>query len=162
MIRVGLGFDAHPFSSERDLVLGGVLIPDMPGLEGHSDADVVSHAIADALLSATRSGDLGTLFPNDERWRGASGTEILQHTSRAVKEGGWSIVNVDATLIAEVPKIAPYRDEMIETLSTALGLISSEVWVKATTTDRLGFTGRGEGIGALAVVLVQRPDESLI
>lgn len=162
MIRVGLGFDAHPFTSERDLVLGGVLIPDMPGLEGHSDADVVSHAIADALLSATRSGDLGTLFPNDERWRGASGTEILQHTSRAVKEGGWSIVNVDATLIAEVPKIAPYRDEMIETLSTALGLISSEVWVKATTTDRLGFTGRGEGIGALAVVLVQRPDESLI
>ncbi|MDQ4142391.1 MAG: 2-C-methyl-D-erythritol 2,4-cyclodiphosphate synthase [Actinomycetota bacterium] len=158
MIRVGLSYDAHAFDESRPLVLGGVTIPDAPGLAGHSDADVVSHAIADALLGAARLGDLGTLFPNDDRWRGASSLDILVHTAKAVSDAGWSIVNADATILAEVPKLAPYREHMIDLIAAALGLATSAVWVKATTTDGLGFSGRREGIAAMAVVLIERPD----
>ena len=161
MIRAGLGFDAHAFDAARPLVLGGIEIPESPGLAGHSDADVVSHAIADALLGAARLGDLGTLFPNDERWRGASSLDILLHTAQAVSDAGWSIVNVDATIVAESPKLAPHREHMIDVVAAALGLATSAVWLKATSTDGLGFTGRGEGIAAMAVVLIERPDAAL-
>lgn len=161
MIRAGLGFDAHAFDAGRPLVLGGVEIPDGPGLAGHSDADVVSHAIADALLGAARLGDLGTLFPSDERWRGASSLDILMHTAQAVSDAGWSIVNVDATIVTESPKLAPHREHMIDVVAAALGLATSAVWLKATSTDGLGFTGRSEGIAAMAVVLIERPDAAL-
>lgn len=157
-MRVGFGYDVHAFDASRDLILGGVPIADAPGLVGHSDADVVSHAIADALLGAARLGDLGSLFPNDERWAGASSLEILTHTARAVTEARWSIVNVDATVVAEAPKLAPYREKMIEAVAASLGLATSTVWIKATTTDGLGFTGRGDGIAAMAVVLIEGPD----
>lgn len=160
-MRVGLGYDVHGFDASRPLVLGGVTIPDGPGLAGHSDADVVSHAIADALLGAARLGDLGTLFPNDERWRDASSLEILNHTAEALSDARWSIVNVDATVAAETPRLAPHRDNMIELVATSLGLATSAVWIKATTTDGLGFTGRGEGISAMAVVLIERADAPL-
>ena len=159
MIRAGLGFDSHAFDAARPLVLGGVQIAGAPGLAGHSDADVVSHAIADALLGAARLGDLGTLFPNDERWRGASSLDILMHTAQAVSDAGWSIVNVDATIVTETPKLAPHREKMIDLVAAALGLATSTVWLKATSTDGLGFTGRGEGIAAMAVVLVQRREQ---
>ncbi len=158
MIRVGLGYDAHAVDDARPLVLGGIEIPGARGLAGHSDADVLSHAIADALLGAARLGDLGTLFPNDERWRGASSLDILSHTARAVTDAGWSIVNVDATIVAEQPRLAPHRDAMIDLVASTLGLATSSVWVKATTTDGLGFYGRGEGMAAMAVVLIERPD----
>lgn len=161
MIRVGLGYDAHAFEAGRPLVLGGVEIVAERGLAGHSDADVVSHAIADALLGAARLGDLGTLFPNDERWRNASSLDILAHTAHAVTGAGWSIVNVDATIITESPKLAAHREEMIDLVASALELATSAVWLKGTTTDGLGFTGRGEGIAAMAVVLIERPDGSL-
>lgn len=161
MIRVGLGYDAHAFEEGRPLILGGVEIPNARGLAGHSDADVASHAIADALLGAARLGDLGTLFPNDARWRRASSLDILSHTAQAVTEAGWSIVNVDATIIADSPKLAPHREAMIDLVASALGLATSAVWLKATTTDGLGFSGRGEGIAAMAVVLIERPDGSL-
>ncbi|MDQ4095533.1 MAG: 2-C-methyl-D-erythritol 2,4-cyclodiphosphate synthase [Actinomycetota bacterium] len=157
-MRVGFGYDVHAFDESRELVLGGVSIPDAPGLSGHSDADVVSHAIADALLGAARLGDLGTLFPNDDRWAGASSLEILSHTAKAVSDARWSIVNVDATVVAQMPKLAPYREEMIDVVAASLGLATSAVWIKGTTTDGLGFTGRTEGIAAMAVVLIERPD----
>jgi 2-C-methyl-D-erythritol 2,4-cyclodiphosphate synthase len=161
MMRVGLGYDVHAFDDGRPLVLGGVTIPDAPGLAGHSDADVVSHAIADALLGAARLGDLGTLFPNDERWAGASSLEILEHSATALSDARWSIVNVDATVVSEAPRLAPYRDEMIERVAASLGLATSAVWIKATTTDGLGYTGRREGIAVMAVVLIERPDAPL-
>ena len=161
MIRVGLGYDAHAFEEGRRLILGGVEIPGSLGLAGHSDADVASHAIADALLGAARLGDLGTLFPNDQRWRAASSLDILAHTAQAVTGAGWSIVNVDATIVAEAPKLAPHREAMIDLVASALGLATSAVWLKGTSTDGLGFAGRGEGIAALAVVLIERPDGSL-
>lgn len=160
MIRVGIGFDVHAFSSDRPLVLGGVTIPDARGLIGHSDADVLSHAIADALLGAAGLGDLGERFPADDRWKDVSSVEILQETADAVEEAGWSVGNIDATLIAEAPRLVPFRDEMIANVAKALGVAGDAVSVKATTTDGLGFTGRGEGIAALAVVALHKPDES--
>ena len=159
MIRVGLGYDAHAFDENRPLVLGGIEIPEAPGLSGHSDADVLSHAVADALLGAARLGDLGTLFPNDETWRNASSLQILTHTAQAVTGAGWTINNVDATVIAEAPKLAPWRESMIEAVASSLGVATSAVWIKGTTTDGLGWEGRKEGIGALAVVLIERSDE---
>ncbi|MDP9235313.1 MAG: 2-C-methyl-D-erythritol 2,4-cyclodiphosphate synthase [Actinomycetota bacterium] len=156
MIRVGLGFDAHPFNERRPFILGGIEILGSPGLSGHSDADVLSHAVADALLGAANLGDLGALFPNDERWHGASSLLILSETADAVGAAGWSIVNVDATVVAEVPRLNPYRDRMIGNVSEALRVDQENVSIKATTTDHLGFVGRGEGIAAIAVVLIER------
>lgn len=156
MNRVGLGFDAHAFEDGRPLVLGGVTIPDHDGLSGHSDADVLSHAIADALLGAAGLGDLGLLFPNDERWKGVSSLAILQESFRAAAGAGWAIVNVDASLIAQTPKLAPYRSDMERNIALALSIEADFVSVKATTTDGLGFTGRSEGVAALAVVLIER------
>ena len=156
MIRVGQGFDAHAFDEGRPLVLGGVEIPDSPGLSGHSDADVLSHAVADALLGAAHLGDLGKIFPADDRWRDASSLDILRHSAGLLREAGWRCVNVDSTIVAERPKLAPYIAGMESNLVAALALEPGAVSVKATTTDGLGATGRGGGIAAFAVVLVQR------
>lgn len=156
MIRVGSGFDAHAFDAHRPLVLGGVTIPGASGLAGHSDADVLGHAIADALLGAARLGDLGQVFPSDERWKDASTIDILAETARLLRAAGWSIANVDATVIAQRPTLARWRDEMIAAIARALDVDGDAVSVKATTTDALGFTGRGEGIAASAVALVER------
>ena len=156
MIRVGQGIDVHAFDATRPLVLGGVEIGDGPGLAGHSDADVLSHAVADALLGAAHLGDLGTNFPANDRWQGASSLEILRETRVLLEAAGWECVNVDATIVTEKPKLAPFISEMETNLAAALRLEAEAVSVKATTTDGLGFTGRGGGMAALAVVLVQR------
>ena len=153
-MRVGLGFDAHAFTTDRPLVLGGVTVPGSPGLAGHSDADVVSHALADALLGAAGLGDLGERFPTTARWRDASSLEILARTAAMLSEAGQDVVNVDVTVIAQSPRLGPHREEMAASVARALGVETSVVSVKATTTDALGFTGRGEGIAALAVALV--------
>jgi len=157
MTRVGLGFDAHAFDPERPLIVGGVHIEGAPGLAGHSDADVLGHAVADALLGAAGLGDLGDRFPATERWRGASSMEILRETAALVRAAGYEPVNVDATVIAEAPALAPHRAGMTGNVAGAVGLTPDAVSVKATTTDRMGFTGRGEGMAALVVVLVRRP-----
>ena len=159
MSRVGLGFDAHTFDASRRLVLGGVSIPDSPGLAGHSDADVLSHAIADALLGAAGLGDLGSNFPGDDRWRDASSLLILEETAVRLSNEGWTIVNIDATVVAEVPRLGPYRDQMSGAIAGALGVVPGIVSVKATTTDRMGFTGRAEGIAAMAVASIERSAE---
>ncbi|MDQ3619698.1 MAG: 2-C-methyl-D-erythritol 2,4-cyclodiphosphate synthase [Actinomycetota bacterium] len=156
MSRVGLGFDAHAFEADRPLILGGVTIPDAPGLAGHSDADVVSHAIADALLGSTGLGDLGELFPDDDRWKGASSLEILRLTAQKVTQAGWTIENVDVTIVAQRPRLASFRSGMVEKIAGSLGAAPTDVSVKATTTDGMGSIGRAEGIAALAVVLVNR------
>ncbi len=156
MSRVGLGFDAHAFEADRPLILGGVTIPDAPGLAGHSDADVVSHAIADALLGSTGLGDLGELFPDDDRWKGASSLEILRLTAQKVTQAGWTIENVDVTIVAQRPPLASFRSGMVEKIAGSLGAAPTDVSVKATTTDGMGSIGRAEGIAALAVVLVNR------
>jgi 2-C-methyl-D-erythritol 2,4-cyclodiphosphate synthase len=158
VMRVGLGIDAHAFDEQRTLMLGGAAISGSPGLSGHSDGDVLSHAVADALLSAAALSDLGASFPNTPRWKGASSLVILAETARIVSEAGWRIGNIDATLVAQRPPLAPYRDEMISGLAEALSVEPSAIWVKATTSDGLGFTGRSEGIAALAVALVERGD----
>lgn len=160
MVRSGVGFDAHAFDAGRPLVLGGVTIPDHPGLSGHSDADVLSHAVADALLGAASLGDLGSRFPGDDRWKDASSLAILEETRRLVLEAGYRIVNVDVSVVAEAPRLAPHRDAMRENVAAALGLDEACVSVKATTTDGLGFAGRGEGIGALAIATIERAAEA--
>jgi 2-C-methyl-D-erythritol 2,4-cyclodiphosphate synthase len=154
-VKVGLGFDAHAFDPGRPLVLGGVLVPDAPGLAGHSDADVVSHAVADALLGAAGLGDLGSMFPPTEVWRDASSLEILAASAVAARDAGWELVNADVTVIAERPRLAPYRAGMSVRVAEALGAEPKVISIKATTTDGLGFTGRGEGIAAIAVVLLK-------
>jgi 2-C-methyl-D-erythritol 2,4-cyclodiphosphate synthase len=154
MQRTGLGFDAHSFDDTRPLVVGGVTIPDSPGLAGHSDADVLSHAVADALLGAANLGDLGGRFPATDEWKGASSLDIVHECASAIRVAGWDIVNVDATIVAERPRLTLFRERMVENLAVALDISSDRVSVKATTTDGMGFTGRGEGMGALAVVTI--------
>ena len=156
MTSVGIGFDVHAFDETRPLVLGGVRIEGAPGLAGHSDADVVSHAIADALLGAARLGDLGSMFPADDRWRDASSLSILEAAVAALREAGWAVGNVDVTVVAQRPRLGAHREAMRAALARALGVSEERVSVKATTTDGLGFTGRGEGIAALAAALVAR------
>ena len=154
-MRVGLGFDAHAFDDGRRLIIGGVEIEHPQGLSGHSDADVLSHAVADALLGAARLGDLGDAFPADERWKDASSLDLLAHTASALRENGWQPVNVDATVVAQSPRLSPHREAMAANLAEALGMAIGDVSVKATTTDGMGYVGRGEGISAMAVVLVE-------
>ena len=156
MSRAGLGFDAHAFDAGRPLILGGVEIPDAPGLAGHSDADVVSHAIADALLGAAGLGDLGGSFPPDDRWKDASSLEILRATAQQLSGAGWTILNVDVTVVAERPRVAPHRNDMIQRIAEALSADAEIISIKATTTDGMGFIGRAEGIAALAVASVER------
>ena len=157
MIRVGQGFDVHAFSDDesRPLILGGVRFEGERGLAGHSDADAVAHACADALLSACGLGDLGEQFPDtDERWRGADSLELLQHVVDRVRAAGWSPVNVDCSVVCETPKLAPRRHEMGERLSD---VVRAPVTVKGKRAEGLGALGRGEGIACWAVALVERP-----
>jgi 2-C-methyl-D-erythritol 2,4-cyclodiphosphate synthase len=153
-MRVGQGFDVHRFERNRPLMLGCVHVESSSGLAGHSDADVVAHAIADALLGAAALGDLGTEFPSTAEWRDAPGARLLQVAAERVRGAGWDIANVDATIVAEEPRIGPYREAMQAAVASALGLEAGAVSVKATTTDGLGFTGRGEGIACYAVALL--------
>lgn len=154
-LRVGIGVDAHAFSEEALLVLGGLELPGEPGLAGHSDGDVVSHALVDAILGAASLGDIGSLFPSDEaEWEGASSLLFLERAMASVREAGYELVNADCVLIGERPRIAPLRAEMEARLAGALGVDVSRVSVRATTTDGLGFTGRGEGLAAQAVALL--------
>ncbi|MCH8161938.1 MAG: 2-C-methyl-D-erythritol 2,4-cyclodiphosphate synthase [Chloroflexi bacterium] len=154
-MRVGIGYDVHPLAADRPLVLGGVTVPHTSGLEGHSDGDVLTHALIDALLGAAALGDIGTHFSSeDERWRGASSVALLAKTRVILLEAGFDVANVDATIVAQAPKLAPYTQAMRELLAQALDVDPSNVSVKATTTDRLGAIGRDEGIAAVAVALI--------
>ena len=156
-LRVGLGIDAHAFGEGAPLVLGGVAIESPRGLVGHSDGDVVAHALIDAVLGAAALGDIGTLFPSgDDRWSGASSLDLLARAWADVRSAGWELVNADAVLVGEEPRVAPYRDEMRRRLASALGVGVELVTVRATTTDGLGFTGRREGLAAYAVALLRR------
>jgi len=156
-LRVGIGFDAHVFEEGVPLVLGGVAIDYPRGLAGHSDGDVVSHALIDALLGAANLGDIGSLFPSDdEQYRGASSLDLLWEAYREVRDAGFELVNADCVLIGEGPRIAPHREEMRRRLAEAMGVEPDAVNVRATTTDGLGFTGRGEGLAAQAVALLRR------
>lgn len=155
MNRVGIGYDVHAFDAARPLVLGGVTIPGHAGLAGHSDADVVAHAVGDALLGAAGMGDIGEMFPSEEKWRDASSIGLLDEIRQSLSSQGWSIVNVDATVVAEAPRLAPHTVEMTNQIAVALGIGFERVSVKATTSDGLGFTGRGEGIAALAVAMIE-------
>jgi 2-C-methyl-D-erythritol 2,4-cyclodiphosphate synthase len=157
-LRVGIGIDAHAFSDGAKLVLGGVELAGR-GLAGHSDGDVVSHALIDAILGAAGLEDIGALFPSgDAQWEGASSLDLLRRAYEDAQEAGWELVNADCVLIGEEPRIAPVRDELRERLSGVLGVGIERVTVRATTTDRLGFTGRGEGLAAQAVALLRRSD----
>jgi 2-C-methyl-D-erythritol 2,4-cyclodiphosphate synthase len=154
-MRIGIGYDIHPLVEGRALVLGGVTIPFERGLAGHSDGDALTHAIIDALLGAAALGDIGAHFPSDDaRFEGASSIDLLAQASKLVAAAGYRLVNVDSTVIAEAPKLGPHIDAMRQTLAGALRIDSSAVSVKATTSDRLDATGRGEGIAALATVLL--------
>ncbi len=157
MIRIGHGYDVHKLVSERELVLGGVKIPHTLGLLGHSDADVLTHALCDALLGAMALGDIGKHFPdNDEKYKGISSIILLSQVKKLMDEKGFVLSNCDITVIAQAPKLAPYIPDMQRNLAEALGTDLSNVNIKATTEEHLGFTGRFEGISAHAVVLLQK------
>ncbi len=159
MIHVGIGYDVHPLVAGRKLVLGGVEIAHHLGLDGHSDADALAHAITDAILGAIGEVDIGHFFPNtDPRWKGAPSRVFLAEAARQVGLRGGRIVNIDASLMAEAPKIFPHIAAMKQNLGTALGLDPKKVGVKATTNERLGFIGREEGIAAMAVASVDLPE----
>jgi 2-C-methyl-D-erythritol 2,4-cyclodiphosphate synthase len=155
-LRIGLGVDAHAFGEGVPLVLGGVAIDYPRGLVGHSDGDVVAHALTDALLGAAGLADIGALFPSDdERHRGADSLELLAEANGQVRATGFELVNADCVVIAQEPRIAPHREAMRERLAGALAVATEQINVRATTTDRLGFTGRGEGLAAQAVALLR-------
>jgi 2-C-methyl-D-erythritol 2,4-cyclodiphosphate synthase len=159
VIRVGQGVDVHAFDESRPLILGGVRISETNGLAGHSDADAVLHAITDALLGAAGAGDIGQYFPSDDtRWKDADSTIFLSEAKRAVLELDADIANIDVTIIAERPKLAPFREAMVANIAKLLDLPAGHVNVKATTTDHLGFIGRGAGLCAMAVVLISSSD----
>jgi 2-C-methyl-D-erythritol 2,4-cyclodiphosphate synthase len=155
--RVGQGYDIHPFAEGRRLVLGGVEIPHGRGLDGHSDADVLLHALGDALLGAAALGDLGTYFPpSDPQWKGADSGDLLRRIVAEVKNEGWLVGNCDLTVIAEEPRLLPHRERIRSKIAALLGVAPGAVGLKATTNERLGALGRAEGIAALAVVLLRR------
>ncbi len=156
-MRIGNGFDVHPLVSGRKLVLGGVTVPYDRGLDGHSDADVLLHAIADALLGALALGDLGAHFPDtDSRWKDVDSRTLLRQVVALARGQGWRVENLDTTVIAQTPKLAPHVPQMRANIAADLACDVAQVSVKATTTERLGFAGRGEGIAALATVLLGR------
>ena len=155
-MRVGLGFDAHPFSEGRPQLLGGVEIPHGRGLSGHSDGDVLLHAVADAVLGACGRGSLGEHFPDDsEEWRGADSSRLLRRVAGLVSESGYRIGNVDAVVVAESPRLAPHAMAIRRRLAEILGVEPGRISVRGTSSNGLGFTGRGEGIAAFAVVLLE-------
>lgn len=156
-LRIGLGYDVHAFAEGRELVLGGVVIPHERGLLGHSDADVLVHAVMDAILGAIREGDIGKHFPDtDPAYSGISSIELLRQVGVLAASSGYAVLDIDAVLVLEEPRIAPHRETMRRNIADALGLDVSSVGIKATTTEGLGFAGRREGVAAHAVVLAER------
>ncbi len=157
MFKIGFGFDAHKFSPDSKLILGGVEIPFEYGLRGHSDADVLSHAICDALLGALGEGDIGSHFPDsDPKYIGISSLVFIEKAMKLLRSGGYEVQNIDSVIVCEKPKIAPHIPEIKARLSQATGLPLNALGVKATTTDKMGFTGRGEGIASYAVALIMQ------
>ena len=155
-MRIGMGYDVHKLVPNRDLILGGVKIPHELGLLGHSDADVLLHSIMDALLGAAALGDIGKHFPDtDPAYKGADSVKLLEHVGRLIREAGYSIENIDATIIAQRPKMRPHIDTMRRNITEALGIELDQINVKATTEEGLGFTGSEEGISAQAICLLQ-------
>ena len=156
-LRIGHGYDVHRLTEGRRLILGGVEVPYEKGLLGHSDADVLTHAVMDALLGAAALGDIGKLFPDtDAAYAGISSILLLERVAERLREAGYAVVNLDATVLAQAPKLAPYRERMLENLARVLALDASRVSVKATTEEGLGFTGEGLGIAAHAVALLEK------
>lgn len=156
-LRIGIGYDVHAFAEGRRLVLGGVEIPHDRGLLGHSDADVLVHALMDAILGALREGDIGRLFPDtDPAYAGISSIDLLSRVAALIEERAFRLIDADTVLVLEQPRIAPFRDEMRARIAAVLGVDVSRIGVKATTTEGLGFEGRSEGVGAQAVVLLER------
>ncbi|OGP82801.1 MAG: 2-C-methyl-D-erythritol 2,4-cyclodiphosphate synthase [Deltaproteobacteria bacterium RBG_16_54_11] len=154
--RIGMGYDVHPFAENRPLILGGITIPYHQGLAGHSDADCLAHAICDALLGAISEGDLGKHFPDsDPRYKDAESLLLLKKVAAMVERKGFRITNIDATIVAQAPQLAPHRAQMEEAIATAVKVEHARVNVKATTTEGLGFIGRGEGIAAYAIALLE-------
>lgn len=154
-MRIGQGFDAHALVEGRKLVIGGVTIPYARGLDGHSDADVLLHAVCDALIGAAALGDIGKHFPDsDPQYKGVDSRKLLRATSALLAKHGWGLINLDATIIAQAPRMAPHVPQMISNIAADLGVQPERVNVKAKTTERLGFTGRGEGIAAEAIALI--------
>lgn len=160
MLRIGQGYDVHRLVANRKLILGGVEIPYALGLLGHSDADVALHALMDAILGALARGDIGKLFPDsDDSFKDISSMLLLEKVAHVMRDEGYGIVNADITIVAQAPKLAGYIDRMREATAQALGCAVGQVSFKATTTEKLGFTGRGDGIAAEAVVLLQKMDQ---
>lgn len=156
-MRIGFGYDVHPFAENRKLILGGVDIPFTKGLLGHSDADALCHAIGDALLGAAALGDIGKHFPdNDPQFKGISSLKLLEQIHSLLQLEGYEIINIDSTIALEAPKVAPFIELMCKNLASTLNLLSSDVSVKATTTEKLGFVGKGEGVEVYAVALIGR------
>ena len=162
MVRVGIGYDSHPFAPGRKLILGGVEIPNAKGLAGHSDADAVAHAVTDAILGAAGLGDIGRMFPNDDpRWKDASSIELLNKAFLKVADAGFQFVHADVTVIIEKPKLAPHLPAMAQRLAEALLVGSAHVSVKAKTNEGMGWIGRGEGVAVLAVATLRAPGDAL-
>lgn len=158
MIRIGHGMDVHRLVEERKLILCGVEVPHLLGLLGHSDADVATHALMDAMLGALAMGDIGKLFPDtDERFRGADSIKLYQHVYSLIQERGFQLVNADVTIVAQKPKLRPYIDQMRKRLAEAIGVDVEQISVKATTTEKMGFEGEERGISAHAVCLLEKP-----
>lgn len=158
-LRTGIGMDVHAFAQGRDLIIGGVNIPYDKGLDGHSDADVLTHAIMDALLSAARAGDIGKYFPPDDpHYKDADSLLLLQEVRRIIEERGYCIVDIDAVIAAQAPKLSGYRDQMRQNIADALAIPLDNIGIKATTTEHLGYEGRGEGITAMAVCLLSKQE----
>lgn len=156
-LRIGHGYDVHRLTEGRPLILGGLTIPYERGLDGHSDADVLLHAVMDALLGAAALGDIGALFPDtDNAYRGASSLALLREVGRQLADAGYDVVNIDATVLAQAPKLAPYRDRMRANVADALGIDVSCVSIKATTEEGLGFTGSGDGMAAHAAAMIEK------
>ncbi len=154
-MRVGIGYDVHPLVENRNLILGGVLIPFQKGLDGHSDADVLVHAVIDALLGAAGMGDIGRLFPDtDDRYKGVSSLVLLRHVAQVLKKAMFKVENIDATIVAQKPKIAPYIEKMKENIALELGIQTDRINIKATTTEGMGFIGAGDGMAAYAIALL--------
>jgi 2-C-methyl-D-erythritol 2,4-cyclodiphosphate synthase len=159
-MRVGIGYDSHRFSAERPLVLAGVTIPGHAGLAGHSDADLIAHAVTDALLGAAGLGDIGSHFPpGDERWRGADSMELLRLALQEVEAHSYQVVNVDVTVVCETPRLGPYLDAMRTRLGDLLGIGAGHVSIKGKSNEGMGWIGRGEGAAAIAVALIDRLPE---
>ncbi len=157
MFRIGNGYDVHRLVKGRKLILGGVEIPHALGLEGHSDADALLHAIADALLGAAGCGDIGKYFPNtDPKWKDVSSLVLLQHVGKLCQERGFEIANIDSVIAAERPKISPYIEQMRQNIASTLAIDPDQINVKATTTEKLGYIGREEGMAAYAVALLTK------